>query len=445
MILERHRSTYQVRLEGMRPHVIEAAEAILRFVASIERRWMLGATETASIPLLMQINGSPVARQNRVIVTGEPLNDAPQGSNSGDIPIENAAGSGRTSDVDHTSGTAESGNARTSEVPGHSSESREKARASSVPETKNTELSSSASSVSPPMTDRAPQSTALPTSAAASQAVTPAAAAGSHEQASSAAGTPQPHAEAVEQKSEETKLDPDTVLSGAALVWTKPPSAADAAAAKQKALEAVEASLHPFRPTAATGPKQQATQVVPGTEAKAAHPPAMEHLGKGTPSGTPTASAPTPTGTEAGKADLSEQGGAPQKSAPAKDPAQEAAKKAAAEKAAEEYAKSSVRAELLFGPPPPEPVHVAPVPAAQPASHGPASAQSQQAAPVHPQAAGVADTTAPQGTAEYSTTTATAPGSGQVDLDVLRVQMLRAFARDMALEAERRGVETWDR
>jgi hypothetical protein len=35
--------------------------------------------------------------------------------------------------------------------------------------------------------------------------------------------------------------------------------------------------------------------------------------------------------------------------------------------------------------------------------------------------------------------------SNEVDLDTLRTQFLRVFARDMALEAERRGVDTWDR
>src|SRR5215472_5646396 len=91
IILERHRSTYQVRLEGMRPREIQAAAAILRFVTSIERRWMLAATETASVPLLLQINGSPAARQSRVIVTGQPLDEGQQGNNPGDIPIEHAS------------------------------------------------------------------------------------------------------------------------------------------------------------------------------------------------------------------------------------------------------------------------------------------------------------------------------------------------------------------
>src|SRR5580704_7307682 len=100
MILERHRSTYQVRLEGMRPREIESVSYILRFVASLERRWMLEATETTSIPLLMQISGSPAPRQNRVIVPGHPLEKAQQGGAAGDIPIEQSAASVSSSDHD---------------------------------------------------------------------------------------------------------------------------------------------------------------------------------------------------------------------------------------------------------------------------------------------------------------------------------------------------------
>jgi hypothetical protein len=454
MILERHRSTYQVRLEGMRPREIESVSYILRFVASLERRWILEATETTSIPLLMQISGSPAPRQNRVIVPGHPLEKAQQGGAAGDIPIEQSAASVSSSDHDHAPANPRSGTP-VSEASAHSDESKNATSTPDVSEMVKGGSSSSAGSPSPPMTDRTPHPAAAPASTvppASEVAASPGTAAeGSRGQAAgdgSAAGMPR--AQTTEAKPQTSAIDPDTVLSGAALLWTSAPLAKDADAARETAVKAFEASLpHPHPTPTSTVPKKPPEHVVTGTEAPAGHPPAMEHPVQGTTPSTaphmPTASAtpPTDTGAAAAQHPGAEQGGAPQKSAPAPDPAREAAKKAEEEKRKREYDQSTVKGELLFGSPHPEPVLLAPVPAAQAASHAPA--QSPQAVPAHPEAVGVSHAAAPQGIAEHGTPSAVPSRSNEVDLDTLRTQFLRVFARDMALEAERRGVDTWDR
>ncbi len=464
MVLERHRSTYQVRLEGMRPHELPSAAATSRFVAQIGRRWLLADAQAESIPLLLQINGRPGGNRNRVVVEAHPVDGAPQGGAAAQASFaapssggQSAVATAREPTVDGAHGTsapAHTETQQTSQAPTVATNSAShsaptgagevpRSEPAVVPEQYQPKAQVPVPMVDPPLHSQAAAAPS-PAGDAGAQAepdvdqrtVTSASLLGGEaRQPAPAAGARTEHAVVVPEQGHPGSTPATHPSSSDSLKLAPAGSLMNDAPAPPAEVASQSGAQTASAHTPAPAQQSPPIEVVLSINLPPAHVAEMLHRETSASTSEPSSQASTPSQPPAAASSTAaaSHGESASASTPHSETAHPAPTHASAKPDEHPDSKTSVRAQDPFTSRPSEPVLLAPAaatPHSSPAQTHPVTSASSVA--VH------------HDLGAQTATPASANASSAIDLDELKAEILRTLARDIALEAERRGVVSWD-
>jgi hypothetical protein len=462
MVLERHRSTYQVRLEGMRPHELPSAAATSRFIAQIGRRWLLADAQAESIPLLLQINGGPGGNRNRVVVEAHPVGGAPQDGAAAQTSFaapssggQSAVATAREPIVDGAHGTsapARTETQQTSPAPTVATNSASHSAPTGAGEVPRSERAVVAEQHQPktqvpvPMVDPPlhSQAAAAPSPVGDTGAraepdvdqrtiISASLLGGEARQPAPAAGARTEHAVVVPEQGHPRSTPATHPPSSDSLKMAPVGSLMNDAPAPPAEVASQSGAQIALAHTPASAQQSPPIEVVLSINLPPAHVAEMRH--RETSASTPSSQASTPSQPPAAASSTAAAGHGQSASAstPHSETAHPAPTHASAKPDEHPDSMTSVRAQDLFTSLPSDPMLLAP------AAATPHSSPAQ----THP-VTSAASVAVHHDLGAQTATPASANASSAIDLDELKAEILRTLARDIALEAERRGVVSWD-